>query len=396
MGRTIRIARVVPALDFGGVETRVGLQSEGHDRTSFELHVVAFRNDGRAAARIRAAGVPVHVLDVDPSVRNLNATRAVARVIRALRPDIVHASVAEGMFHGTLGGHLAGARRILLEEVGIPERGASGRCVFGGLYRTVDGVVAVSGVTRDYLVRVEHLPPERAWLVYNCPQAHFFREVDRNWTPGERGFRFLTSGRLVPQKNMLLLLEALGRLRSRGLDAEIHIAGEGPLRGELRRRAQELGLERSVRLLGFRSDVVQLLDACDAFVFPSLREGFSNALMEAMARGAPVISSDIPENVELASELGARWVISPHDPTAWADAMQAMVEMTPEQRRRHGMRGRDIVESRFSHERYLTDLEATYRAVLESSPPRLGRVIRRVASRLEGGSVRVARFGGPR
>ena len=378
MAAKTRIARLVPALDFGGVETRVALQSELHDREKFDLHVVTLHADGRAAARVRAAGVAVHVLDVSPSIREPRTTLVLTRTLRRLRPHILHASAGEGMFHGALAGNLAAVPRIILEEVGMPGRGRAGRLTFAALYRTVDAVVSVSGAVQDLLVRTEWLPLDRARMIHNCAQPVFFEPVRRTWSAEGRPFRFFTAGRLVPQKNLAFLLSAFAELvTNEGVDAELVIAGDGPLAAELREKARNLGLDQRVHFLGFRSDIPALLDEHDAFVFPAgYGEGCSNALVEAMARATPLISSSSPGNPEVAGELGDDWVLSHTDGPAWTRAMARLARMDPVARQAHGTAGRAIAEARFSPTRYLGDVEAMYLDVL-------ARPSRRVAAWLD-------------
>ncbi len=366
--RRLRIARIVPALDFGGVETRIGLQSETYDRSRFDLHVITMHRDGRAGMRVRAAGVPVHTLGVHPSVRRPGTTLALARALLRLRPDLVHASASEGMFHAAIAARLARVPRIVLEEVGMPERGKAGRLVFGALYRTVDGVVSVSGALRDYLRETERLPEAKAWMIHNCAQPRYFEPVTRVWQRRGR-FRFFTAGRLVPQKNLMMLLEAMRAVVDVEPEVELHIAGEGALRGDLEDQIRRLRLEEHVVLMGFRADVPELLDTCDAFVFPAgWGEGCSNALVEAMARATPLISSDAPGNPEVAGELGAEWLVGPDDRPGWTRAMLRLARASAEELRAHGERGRAIAEAGFSPSRYIADVEAMYENTIHDRP----------------------------
>ena len=96
--------------------------------------------------------------------------------------------------------------------------------------------------------------------------------------------------RLVSQKRVGRLLEAMMFLRE---DTHLAIAGDGPLRGALGQRARQLGLRQRVHFLGHQSNIATLIDAVDALVITSDREGMSGAMLEAMSRGVPVISTDV-------------------------------------------------------------------------------------------------------
>ena len=386
----LRIARVVPALDFGGVETRVALQAEGHDRDSYAMHVVGFGTPGRMAVRVADADVPVHALETSPRVGRLDTTLRLARKLRHVAPDVVHASVGEGMFHGLLAARVAGVPRVILEEVGVPHRSDKARLVFGGLYRFADAIVAVSHAVRDYLISHEWAPQERTKVLYTCARPEFFEPPVPRDALTTRPFRFLTVGRLVPQKNLDLLLRAFAAMTD-GRSSELWLAGDGPLRQDLAVTCQALGIVDRVRFLGFQEDVRRLLDESDAFVFPALPgEGCSNALLEALARATPTIVSSSPGNPEVAGELGDEWVISPHDVVAWTTRMQALRDMSLGERTAHGMRGREIAQRRFSPGTYLEGLDALYREVLAGPPaaPWKDRSLSRIRS--GNGNARIA------
>src|ERR1041384_651497 len=106
--RKLRVLRLLPELDFGGVESRVVLQCKLHDRARFALDVAAFHRSGAAAEAVRGAGVPVHELGVTPSPRRPYATLALLPLLRRLRPDIVHASIAEANLHGVVAARASG------------------------------------------------------------------------------------------------------------------------------------------------------------------------------------------------------------------------------------------------------------------------------------------------
>jgi glycosyltransferase involved in cell wall biosynthesis len=203
-----RIVRLLPTLDFGGVESRALLQSELHDRDQFELRVCTFHSDGAAAAAIRERGIPVDVLGQDPSIRNLRATSALARYLAQRRPDVLHASIVEANFHSLLRPpSLRGRPRVIVEEVGSPSHGRLARNVFRLLYRRADRIVGVSQATCDYLTQVDRAPPDKVRLIYNCAAQRFFADaspprpsfVERR--AAREPFRLLLVGRMVEVKN---------------------------------------------------------------------------------------------------------------------------------------------------------------------------------------------------
>ncbi len=360
--KRIKVIRLIPVLDFGGVESRFILQSRLMDRERFELRVCTFWKPGAAAEQIEALGIPVDVLDVDPAVRNPMATLKLWMYLLGQQPDVVHASVAEAMFHGALAGFLAGVPRRIIEDTGVPSRSAKGNLIYGAIARLVHQVIGVSKATCRYLIEQDQMPEERVRLLYNCGKPAYFEGSRSSYKPSEgEPFKLFTAGRLVEVKNQGMLIEAMDLLvNERGLNVHLNIAGEGALKEELERSIQDRGLEEHVSLLGFRRDVRELLDAHDLFVIPSHSEGCSIALIEAMATGIPVLGSTADGVVEVMGELHEAFAIPASDVQGWVEAIAAMVGRSEQERAELGSRGRRIAHEGFSPERYIGDLERLY------------------------------------
>jgi len=168
----------------------------------------------------------------------------------------------------------------------------------------------------------------------------------------ENPVRLLFYGRVVYQKGLDVLLEALAALPSgvaQGPAWELSIAGDGPARPELEAQAARLGIADQVRFLGWkeRDELARISREMDCFVFASRDEGMSNAVLEAMASGLPVVASRIAGNVELVEEGRTGWLVPPDDPAALALALAAMLE-SPERRAAMGRAGRLAVETGYT------------------------------------------------
>jgi glycosyltransferase involved in cell wall biosynthesis len=114
-------------------------------------------------------------------------------------------------------------------------------------------------------------------------------------------FKWVSIGRLIPQKGFESLLNAIQRLKSRGYLVSLDIIGDGSLRNELLALINKLGIQNDVRLLGNIPNAWQELYKSNAFVISSNSEGFSGALVEALMSGIPIVASDIPMNLEAIS-----------------------------------------------------------------------------------------------
>lgn len=151
-------------------------------------------------------------------------------------------------------------------------------------------------------------------------------QVDRATKRAELGipqdaFVFISVGELNENKNHSTVIRALAKADI--ANSYYLICGEGKLKQQHFELAQKLGISEKVKLLGFRTDVSEILRACDCFVFPSFREGLSVSLMEAMAAGLPCIASRIRGNVDLLEE--SRYLFEPSDESTLCQLMQDAV-----------------------------------------------------------------------
>lgn len=125
-----------------------------------------------------------------------------------------------------------------------------------------------------------------------------------------------TVGRLYPQKGHTFLLMAIKKVIQTLPETVLLIVGDGPLRPNLEAKTQELGIQSSVRFLGYRSDVAEVLPCLDLYVQSSLWEGMPNAVMEAMATGLPVVATKVDGTVELIEHGRSGWLVEPANPDA--------------------------------------------------------------------------------
>jgi glycosyltransferase involved in cell wall biosynthesis len=156
---------------------------------------------------------------------------------------------------------------------------------------------------------------------------------------------------LEPRKGIAVLLEALARLRASGTELPTAVIGDGPLRNPLRRQITALGLERCVRLLGWREDVDQILEQATLLALPSLaNECLPLVILEAMAHRLPVVSTDVAGIPEMVLDGETGRVVAPGDVAALADAL-GQVAADPAQAAVMGERGHARVGALFSRER---------------------------------------------
>jgi len=334
--RRLRVVRIYLHLDVGGIETRLVDLLPRLDRERFDVQFVCIRRPGKLAPVLTERGVPVHHVHHHSKLPFALSARRLARGLRRLRPDIVHAHHTVPMLVGTAAASRAGVPVILgnTHVVGAfskekdirRERDLSAlrdttihvsRAVYDDYLETVqprkrDGVVLYNGVDVERFAR----PPEPG------RRAALEEELELEG----RGPILIHVGRMHPQKAHDDLLRAFDRVRQRRPTALLLLAGDGDLRDEIRATIRALRLVDAVRVLGARTDVRDLYHLADVSVLSSVSEGFSNVVLEAMAAGVPQVLTDVGGAREAIGESDAALIVPPRDQPALAEAICRIVD----------------------------------------------------------------------
>lgn len=361
----MRIVHVIASLGMGGAEVLLAGLTRLQAERGEEVHIVTLLS--RRVVEIHPA-VSVHDLSDGGRPRNpLKLLSRLARKLDELAPDVVHSH----MLHSNLLTRLAraGRHRYRLINTVHSAYETSSRLYRLG-YRLLDPLSdATVFVSREAMDRYleEHLSSAaRSRIVYNGIDVSRFERTPgaRDRSRSELGVSDATRlliavGRLEPEKDYPALLKAFARLRVTQPDTALVVAGTGYLQGELEGMARTLGIHTSVRFLGLRRDIPELLSASDVFVLSSAWEGFGLVIAEAMACGIPVVSTDCGGTAEVVGDCGE--LVPPRDPIALASAIQRVLDLPPEEREALGRRARDRIVTRFSLQASLRAWDAMYR-----------------------------------
>lgn len=276
----------------------------------------------------RAAGRGIALVAIEKAgVFDWRAVLQLARLLRSGQVDLIHAHNGRTAWLAALAKRIAG-RGYLLSTMHFIEPTRSTR---SGMKRLVgdlinrftrsqsSGLIAISDAVRDAAVARGDDQPERVWRVYNGvsqPEPKRRREAVRASLGIAQDTPILFSAvRLEREKSVGVLIDAAALvLRSHpSRDYVWLVAGDGSLRGSLEAQVERLGLAGCVRLLGFRSDVHDLMHASDVLVHPAAAEPFGLVLAEAMALGLPVIASDGGAAPEVVVEGETGWLFEADD-----------------------------------------------------------------------------------
>lgn len=364
------LAYVVNSLDPGGTEKLVVEMSRVFNR-DYQVQVCCLDEPGHWAGQLRGEGVSVHCVWRQPGL-DLAAAARLAALFRAAGTRIIHAHQCTAWFYSALSRLSYAVPRLLLEEHGrfFPEpdqplrRLVNRMCIRPLTHR----FVAVSADIGRRLVRYEGLHPDRIEVVYNGvtpPQR--LNDAERARLRATLGFGtehvvIGSVGRFDPIKNLPMLVESLGRVAARDGRIRGLLVGDGPEYVSVNRLVRDAGLEQRVVLTGFREDARLLIQCMDVFVLPSLSEGTSMALLEAMAAGIAVAVTAVGGNPEIV-QADAGWVVPSGDAAALASALEQAAS-SAELRARFAQAGQERFRERFTFEGMIDRYRGIYGQLL--------------------------------
>jgi len=335
---------------FGGAERYfvdlcVALAEAGHQVQAL-CHVRSVARGQLAAAGLRVDTVHARGLWDVWSVRQMT------RRVRAFDPALIHAHLARGAWAG---GRIA-------SRLGLPLVVKTHNYVKLKYYRHVDLFIPTTADQAAYL-RAHGVSPERIARVPNFSSLPPVAELPARHPPP---LRLAAYGRMVPKKGFGLLLEAFGRAVRAGHDMVLAIGGDGPQRAELARTVHRLALTERVRLPGWVDDVAVFLGEADVFVLPSLDEPFGIAVLEAMARGCPIVATRTRGPCEILDEHTAT-LVAPGDAGALARALMA-VDRDADGARRKATAALGCYRECYHRDAVVPRLVALYRRLAEPAP----------------------------
>lgn len=302
-----RILRVITWLPMGGIERKIVAVLPKLNKELFDVHLCCLRERGALADDLEAQGVPVHLVKFNSRLDPF-ALWKLRRLTHRLKIDLIHSHMyrsntpctALKMFDSRIKviGHYHN-----VDTWESPRQLRMDR--FMAMHRDMN--VAVSEAVRQNVVDTLGLPEEITTTLYNCVDLDEFKRLvpaDRTAARKELGFApedrvIIMVARMVAQKNHDLVLQAAPDILRESPQARFLFVGGGPDEDALKARAQEAGIADKCVFLGRRDDVPRLLAASDVAILPSFKEGFSNAVLEAMACGLPVVASNVGGNGEI-------------------------------------------------------------------------------------------------
>jgi len=326
-----------------------------------------FSNAGAQPVRVPCWLRPVNPLDVVPLA-------FLWWLCRRQKFDLVSTHTSKGGMLGRLAARLAGVPAITHHVHGFgfhqftPPLVKAVYVLFEKIgARCHDLMITVGEQHREFAMELGIEKGHRIRTIFNGIDIAKFQNHDRSAIRQELGFGedelILGSiGRLAAQKGFAYMIQAMPGIVKRHPKARLVIAGIGDLEQELRILVADTKMEKHVTFLGFRRDAPRLLAAFDVFVHPSLWEGLSISLMEAMAAGCPIVCSRIPGNIEMIEEGRTGIFSDPAKPESIVESVNRMLDDAPAGRAM-AERARRFAYKQFSVERMVAENVAAYDSV---------------------------------
>lgn len=365
------ILHIIDDLSYGGAQQLLVAFADALPRDSYRMSVCALQPDCPLRGQLESRGIDVFCLNRErPGIRSplsfcayvYKNVRDIAGICRRRHIDVIHCHLSDAEYIGALVRlvYKAAAMYTTNHYPFLPEdrpkadpRNLARKTLYGFLYnRCMDRVIAVSTDVRrvlhgDYGVRQDKITV----ITNGINTAHYHNRHPSEHLRASLGLNgdetvISTIGRLYFQKGQTYVIDAVHRLTQQGYPVVLLLAGDGELRAQLEAQADTLGITSRIRFLGARPDTADILALTDLFVFPSLYEGTSLALLEAMAAGKPIIATAIPGNMEVITHQENGCLVPPEDASTLADAAAHLIDH-PERAAELGRRAYQTVQQRF-------------------------------------------------
>ena len=359
--RKIKIIHVIGSFQIGGAENQVVQLLNNLDNTIFEKHVGFFKNSETHLWKKLNPEIKKHYIPL----RRWGQIACIARLtalFRVIRPHVVQSHMFHTNLYTAIAARIANVPVIITTEHG---KNLWKNILHHLIERWIISPlstrrIAVSQDIKTIRQKTGDIPENKITVIPPCVSIPEKKVVPNEKPPMHIG----AIGRMVQAKDYPTLLQAFARVIQDGISAQLIFLGDGPERSNLEHITHELGINKSVSFPGFQSNVEKWLGSMDIVVFSSIREGIPVAMLEAMAKGIPIISTragGIPEVIRDGIE-GLLVDIGAH--IALANAIKQLAQHI-QLRKTYGTRGRERVATLYSCEVISQRYEMLYQKLLQ-------------------------------
>lgn len=350
------ITQVVWKLDRGGTERMVFALATQLPRHGFRVRVVAAGGGGVMEDEFRAAHIPLTIGPAVDALHRLETVRFLRHELRAHWPSVWHTHLG-GDVWGGLAARLEGVHPWVSTVHDVQHQPFLKGVMRGRALRAADHVVCISDTVRRHLASTYERTRDVSVIRLGVEHVENVRLtfVER------RLQRFVVIGRLVPEKRVDLLIQALSAIQE---PWQLDVVGDGPDRARLEEMVCTLRVRPRVHFAGSVADVRPFLASADVCLFASREEGQGMVVLEAAAAGVPVIANDLPVLHELFDEYSMTFVPQGADVRVWTETIQTVM-YAPMEAKTRAQEAQAIVRKHFSIERMVREYVTLYHAMID-------------------------------
>nr|MCU0705281.1 glycosyltransferase [Fimbriiglobus sp.] len=335
--RPVRVSFMIDDLSRAGTESQLLALIRGIDRSAVTPSLVLLNGEGELSRSLEPTDCPVLRLGVRrlASVKALSAVKRLRRFWRDHRPEVAQIYFHDSAYFGVPVAKLCGVKKVVRVRNNLGYQQTRKHRILSRLIRPLlSGVLTNSELGRDAITKTDKMPPNRVTVIengvdlerYGVAAAEGVLWDSDGGTDSRREAAILRVGvvaNLRPIKNIDGLLRAAVQVLARFPQARFEVAGDGEQRAELEKLHAELKLGDRFVLRGSVTDIPAFLRSLDVAVLPSHSEGMSNAVMEYMAAGRPVVATAVGANPKLLWDAGV--LLRPGDVAALAEAIGGLL-----------------------------------------------------------------------
>ena len=321
----------------GGTEKHLLQLLTGLDKARFRFAVCTFKlTNNDITCKIKEYDIPLHIICYNRvfSLDGLAKSYSLYKLIKSVKPDIVetyhHSSDTIGVFIAKI----AGVRRIISNKRDMGAyKSRLQRLVSRLTNKFIMGYIAVCRSVAYQFSIDEHIPLKKFKIIYNGIDSQMteignkskLEEMKNQRKPSNSLFIIACIANLRPEKGHIYLLKAVNILKEKIQNLKLFIIGEGPEKARLLGKVSEMNLEKDVCFTGYVSDLRKYVVAADVVCLPAIyNEGFSNAILESMAFGKPVVATNVGGNAEAIIHGFNGFIVPPADSRSLAESLHIL------------------------------------------------------------------------
>ncbi len=367
-----RILYLTTQLAFGGAESQLAALARQFKARGHGVFVVSMKEHLALHQELLAADIPVFSLGMRSAFSTPTGLYRLSVILEKVQPDILHCHLFHANFLGRLVRLVTNIPVVISTAHSIVINRSWWRLAYRLTDPLADLTTSVSAAsTAEYRKKGVAAKGKMVFVPNGIDTEQFRpnrfqRERLRDELGVDNRFVWIAVGRFEPPKDYPTLLGAFSVFKKTAGAAALLLVGDGPLRNEMEGLARKLKMEESVRFLGVRRDIPELMNASDAYVMSSQWEGFPMVLLEAAASGLPIVTTRVGGNEEVVPP-GIGILVPPKEPGQLAEAMEQVFSMTPDDRRRMGIAARDHVNKSFRLDSVVGRWSEIYRNLFKHS-----------------------------